>query len=410
MKKSIKRLLGVALALVMCLTMAPATTAKADEAVALSEYTENQLLAAFMGEWEGVNRGEYAILSRNHIKMWNDEYDKTFIDIDWTYEGLVEVETNKLTWADWEAWLNGETNTYKTKALKFTGSGYVVYLYVEYSEWVGERVLRVQYTNETAEIDDSMYLMVKNVSEDEQCYVDELLEASLTATETPEEEPKAEEPTEEEPIVAEFMLTESGLHVTELNLVVGESERLEITGIDDFNEDNYSYTWISTYPEVAKVSQDGKVVAVAAGSATVTVSVVDNRDGNVVEVTPVVVTVSAPVEEPTPVPTETPAEEPKEEEPKEEEPKEEEPKAEEPTETPTVETEDKEIVEKTKDGRSVYTGETVYIVKKGDCLWNIAKQLLGNGARYKELFTRNNGIIERAKLIFPGQEVIVPAK
>ena len=308
MRKVFKSLLGVVLALVMCLTMAPATTAKADEAVALSEYTENQLLTAFMGEWEGTERGEYAILSRNHIKMWNDEYDKTFIDTDWTYEGLVEVETTKLTWADWEAWMNGETNTYKTKALKFTGGGYVVYLYVEYSEWAGERVLRVKYTNETAEIDSSRYLMVKNVSEDEQCYVDELLEASLTATETPAEEPNAEEPVEE-----------------------------------------------------------------------------------------------TPVEEPTPAPTETPVEEPTET-PVEE------PKTEEPTETPTVETGDKEIVEKTKDGRAVYTGETVYIVKKGDCLWNIAKQLLGNGARYKELFTRNNGIIEKAKLIFPGQEVIVPAK
>ena len=317
MRKVFKSLLGVVLALVMCLTMAPATTAKADEAVALSEYTENQLLTAFMGEWEGTERGEYAILSRNHIKMWNDEYDKTFIDTDWTYEGLVEVETTKLTWADWEAWMNGETNTYKTKALKFTGGGYVVYLYVEYSEWAGERVLRVKYTNETAEIDSSRYLMVKNVSEDEQCYVDELLEASLTATETPAEEPKAEEPT---PAPTE-----------------------------------------------------------------------------------------TPVEEPkAEEPTETPVEEPKAEEPTETPV--EEPKIEEPTETPTVETGDKEIVEKTKDGRAVYTGETVYIVKKGDCLWNIAKQLLGNGARYKELFTRNNGIIEKAKLIFPGQEVIVPAK
>ncbi|MBO5192905.1 MAG: hypothetical protein J6C22_18240, partial [Bacteroides sp.] len=71
MRKVFKSLLGVVLALVMCLTMAPATTAKADEAVALSEYTENQLLTAFMGEWEGTERGEYAILSRNHIKMWN---------------------------------------------------------------------------------------------------------------------------------------------------------------------------------------------------------------------------------------------------------------------------------------------------------------------------------------------------
>ena len=69
-----------------------------------------------------------------------------------------------------------------------------------------------------------------------------------------------------------------------------------------------------------------------------------------------------------------------------------------------------EALEKTKDGREVYADETVYIVKKGDCLWSIAKQLLGDGERYTELFTRNNGIIEKATLIFPEQEIIIPAE
>lgn len=67
-----------------------------------------------------------------------------------------------------------------------------------------------------------------------------------------------------------------------------------------------------------------------------------------------------------------------------------------------------EVVEKTKDGRPVYVGETVYVVKKGDCLWAIARTLLGDGRRYNELFVRNGEIIEKAELIFPGQEVIVP--
>ena len=44
---------------------------------------------------------------------------------------------------------------------------------------------------------------------------------------------------------------------------------------------------------------------------------------------------------------------------------------EEPTATPEVKTDetttDKEVVEKTKDGRAVYAGETVYVVKKGGC-------------------------------------------
>ena len=67
-----------------------------------------------------------------------------------------------------------------------------------------------------------------------------------------------------------------------------------------------------------------------------------------------------------------------------------------------------EAVDQTKDGRAVYAGESIYVVQKGDFLWKIAKQLLGNGAMYKELFVRNNDIIKKAELIFPGQELIIP--
>ena len=69
-----------------------------------------------------------------------------------------------------------------------------------------------------------------------------------------------------------------------------------------------------------------------------------------------------------------------------------------------------EAVEKTIDGRAVNAGEIVYVVKKGDCLRSIAKQLLGSEAKCMDLFTRNNEIIENADLIFPGQEIIVPVK
>ena len=69
-----------------------------------------------------------------------------------------------------------------------------------------------------------------------------------------------------------------------------------------------------------------------------------------------------------------------------------------------------EAVENTTDGRAVNAGETVYFVKQGDCLRSIAKQLLGSEAKCIELFTRNSEIIENADLIFPGQEIIVPAK
>ena len=61
-------------------------------------------------------------------------------------------------------------------------------------------------------------------------------------------------------------------------------------------------------------------------------------------------------------------------------------------------------------GRTLQEGESVYIVKKGDCLWGIARTLLGDGRKYTELYTRNNDIVEKATLIFPGQEIIIPAK
>lgn len=100
------------------------------------------------------------------------------------------------------------------------------------------------------------------------------------------------------------------------------------------------------------------------------------------------------------------AEVPTDAEAKEEESKEE--VKEEPKEEPKEES--KEEAQIIPSGRELAEGESVYVVKKGDCLWSIAKTLLGNGARYKELFTRNGDIVEKANLIFPGQEIIIPVK
>lgn len=101
-----------------------------------------------------------------------------------------------------------------------------------------------------------------------------------------------------------------------------------------------------------------------------------------------------------PTDTEQNMEESKDEEPKDEEPKDEEQKKE----------EQKEESQITPSGRKLAEGESVYVVKTGDCLWGIARTLLGDGARYKELFTRNGDIVEKANLIFPGQEIIIPVK
>ena len=112
------------------------------------------------------------------------------------------------------------------------------------------------------------------------------------------------------------------------------------------------------------------------------------------------------VEEPTV--DEPVAEEPTVDEPVAEEPTVDEPVAEEPTvDEPVVAP---ETTDTTTSGREVKEGETVYTVQKGDCLWAIARQFLGNGSKYTELFDRNADILTAATVIRPGQEIIIPAK
>ena len=109
-----------------------------------------------------------------------------------------------------------------------------------------------------------------------------------------------------------------------------------------------------------------------------------------------------------PVADEPVADEPTVDEPVAEEPTVDEPVAEEPTvDEPVVAP---ETSDNTTSGREVKEGETVYTVQKGDCLWAIARQFLGNGSKYTELFDRNGDILTDATVIIPGQEIIIPAK
>lgn len=53
----------------------------------------------------------------------------------------------------------------------------------------------------------------------------------------------------------------------------------------------------------------------------------------------------------------------------------------------------------------------MYTVKRGDCLWNIAKRFLKNGARWPEIYNipRNKKIIgPNPNLIYPGQVLQIP--
>ena len=53
--------------------------------------------------------------------------------------------------------------------------------------------------------------------------------------------------------------------------------------------------------------------------------------------------------------------------------------------------------------------EETYTVKSGDCLWNIAKKLYGNGAKYTKIYEANKDKIKNPNLIYAGQVLTIPA-
>lgn len=49
-----------------------------------------------------------------------------------------------------------------------------------------------------------------------------------------------------------------------------------------------------------------------------------------------------------------------------------------------------------------------YTVEKGDSLWKIASETLGNGARYNEIFEANKPMLSDPDKIYPGQVLRIP--
>lgn len=49
-----------------------------------------------------------------------------------------------------------------------------------------------------------------------------------------------------------------------------------------------------------------------------------------------------------------------------------------------------------------------YVVKKGDCLWNLAKRFYGSGAKYTKIYNANRSIIKNPALIYPGMKLKIP--
>lgn len=60
--------------------------------------------------------------------------------------------------------------------------------------------------------------------------------------------------------------------------------------------------------------------------------------------------------------------------------------------------------------RSVASKSTAktYTVKKGDCLYNIAKSIYGNGSLYTKIVAANKDKIKNPNLIYAGQVLVIP--
>ena len=52
--------------------------------------------------------------------------------------------------------------------------------------------------------------------------------------------------------------------------------------------------------------------------------------------------------------------------------------------------------------------EKTYTVKSGDTLWQIAKQLYGEGSKYMQIFEANKDLLNDPDHIYPGQELKIP--
>lgn len=91
--------------------------------------------------------------------------------------------------------------------------------------------------------------------------------------------------------------------------------------------------------------------------------------------------------------------------------------------TKTLVFKDNETATPSKPGRDTVgkTGAKTYTVKKGDCLWNIAKKYLGSGAKWQVLYAANKEVMDAAARkmgkasssngywLFPGTVLTIPS-
>ena len=51
---------------------------------------------------------------------------------------------------------------------------------------------------------------------------------------------------------------------------------------------------------------------------------------------------------------------------------------------------------------------STYVVQRGDSLWKIAKNLLGSGSRWNEIYEANRDVIRDPNMIYVGLELTIP--
>lgn len=76
--------------------------------------------------------------------------------------------------------------------------------------------------------------------------------------------------------------------------------------------------------------------------------------------------------------------------------------------TSTKSKDKKKPAKKVKSSNSKDNAKRTYTVKKGDCLWNIAKKFYGNGSAYTKIYDANTNKIADPHWIYPGQVFVIP--
>lgn len=59
-------------------------------------------------------------------------------------------------------------------------------------------------------------------------------------------------------------------------------------------------------------------------------------------------------------------------------------------------------------GNQIKSASNTYVVKKGDCLWNIAKAVYNKPLKWKAIYKANKKKIKDPNLIYPNQKLIIP--